>query len=159
MELENVLHFYIGCKLSNGQIFEPHLLLYGNRRKFDSGFFKLALRPLQYLTQEEIEHVLWLIHDSETHLDKDSRISKEEISGCIDSIEPDDNAIVVNHTVGCFIGKLYLSSHSGYLRLYDEDDNEERIEWKPELYAYLCKQGIDIFNLIPTNQAIDSTKL
>lgn len=122
----------------------------------------LVLRPMQYLTEEEIEHVLWLIHDSETHLGEEARISKEEINGCIESIDPDDDAIVVNHTIRCFAGKLYLSSHSGYLRLYEEceeDDQERPIEWKPELYAYLCKQGIDIFNLITSNQAINSTEL
>lgn len=172
MDLKNCIHFYLGCpvwickNIEGIDVIEPltRKMLYEDIDQGDMFFdpedlfpHKLILRPLQYLTEEEIDHVLWLIHNSEVHLTPDCAVDKDEIS--IDSIDPDDNAVVVNHTIRCFIGKLYLSEHSGYLRLYDENDVEQPIEWKPELFAYLCKQGIDIFNLIPTNQALDQTKL
>lgn len=119
---------------------------------------KLLLRPLSSMTEEEIKEVLFIIMDSPVHLDKDSRFTKAEFDNCIDSIEPDDNAIVVHFSLRCIELKLYISEHSGLIRLYDEDDKEQYFEFNPMLFKCLLSKGFDLFGLIEAGLAIDSTK-
>lgn len=114
------------------------------------------VRPLSDMTEEEMERVIFLIMDSEIHLGADARLSMDEVKGCIDLTEPDDRAKVIHFTVRCFIGKLYLSEHSGYLRLFNENDEESTIEWNPELDRFLLSKG---FDLIDAGLAIDKTKM
>ncbi len=78
---------------------------------------------LNHIKRADILRVIYLLMKSEG---KDS-VTIKEANTSIDSVEPDDNAIVVNFTVRCFIGRLYLSQHSGKIRLYNEDDEEQKI--------------------------------
>lgn len=172
---KDYLHLYLGCECvmeisSYHAVHELHLskkvpfVLTGKLLHYFSdtttkAVIKPILRPLQYAEKDEIEHIIWLVNDSAVHLDDDSRISKEEASNSIDVIEPDDNAIVVYFTIRCFEGKLYLSNHSGLLRMYDEEDKEQPIEFKPELFRYLLSKRFDLFGLIDAGLAINKTQI
>lgn len=78
---------------------------------------------LNHIKRADILRVIYLLMKSKG---KDS-VTIKEVSCSIEGIEPDDNAIVVNFSVRCFIGRLYLSQHSGKIRLYNEDDEEQKI--------------------------------
>lgn len=78
---------------------------------------------LNFTKRADILRVIYLLMKSKG---KDS-VTIKEVNNSIESVEPDDNAIVINFTVRCFIGRLYLSQHSGKIRLYNEDDEEQKI--------------------------------
>ena len=78
---------------------------------------------LNFIKRADILRVIYLLMTSKG---KD-KVTVKEVASSIEEIEPDDNAIVVNFTVRCFIGRLYLSQHSGKIRLYNEDDVEQPI--------------------------------
>lgn len=78
---------------------------------------------LNFIKRADILRVIYLLMKSKG---SDS-VTLKEVNGCIDSVEPDDNAIYVNFSVRCFIGVLYLSQHSGKIRLYNEDEDEQKI--------------------------------
>ncbi len=81
---------------------------------------------LNFMKQADIKQVIYLLMQS-PKVPKIDRVTKKEAYQSIESIEPDDNAIVVDFSIRCFVGKLYLSQHSGKIRLYNEDDKEEKI--------------------------------
>lgn len=166
-ELKDYIHLFVGNKvltkhdaLNNGEYQELTISinnLFEILYKYKES--KLLLRPLQYAETDEIEQIIFLVMDSAVHLDADARFTIEEVRNCIESTEPDDNAIVVYFSVRCYSGTLYLSQHSGLVRLFNEEEKEEQIEFNPELYSYLLSRGFDLFDLIPAGLAIDKTKL
>ncbi len=181
-KIEDYAPFYLGCKVKSfwGSTIEivtlkgviGEVLIYGfDREDFEithsyrpSGNKskrkdKLILRPLSDMTEEEVKEVLLMILDSPIHLDKDERVTKEEINACINSIEPDDNAFVVYFSLRCADMHLYISNHSGLIRLYDEDSIEQYFEFHPELVRYLLSKSFDLFGLIDSGIAIDKTTL
>lgn len=81
---------------------------------------------LNLIKRSDIHWVIYLLMQHHIGPKKDG-VTKNEAKQSIDAIEPDDNAIVVYFTVRCFIGILYLSQHSGKIRLYNEDDEEQKI--------------------------------
>lgn len=78
---------------------------------------------LNFIKRADILRVIYLLMKSKG---KDS-VTIKEVNCSIEGVEPDDNAIVVHFSVRCFIGQLYLSQHSGKIRLYNEDDEEQKI--------------------------------
>lgn len=166
-KLKDYLHLYMGCEVYDDtnkykQPITPALLsTYWNEEEDDyMGQIKPILRSLHYATREEREEMIWLLMErANLHLDADARITREEMVDCIESTEPDDNAVCVYFTCRCFEGLLYLSSHSGLLRLYDQDDKEQPVEYNPELIRYQLSCGFDIHGLIDEGLAIDAATL
>lgn len=81
---------------------------------------------LDHIKRADINQVIYLLMQH-PKVPKKDKVTKKEACNSIDQIEPDDNAIVVYFSVRCFIGILYLSQHSGKIRLYDEDEVEQKI--------------------------------
>lgn len=113
------------------------------------------LRELPSMTTNEQEHLIWFLMNSPI---RGTKLSKKDLKGCIDSVSPDDNAIVINFSYSCFAGELYVSTHSGLIRLYDGDqeDTELLIPFEPKMYAWLLSKGFDLFGLIDSGLAINS---
>lgn len=81
---------------------------------------------LNFIKRADILRVIYLLMQH-PKVPKKDKVTVKEANCSLEGIEPDDNAIVVNFSVRCFIGRLYLSQHSGKIRLYNEDDEEQKI--------------------------------
>lgn len=156
MELKNIIHHYLGCSIQRGGL-HPEIYLITGVRKTTShadGYtvfvldadnqedafpldehIKLILRPLSSMTEEEKTEIAkqWTwFQDMQIFSEKHFDIRHETTKNMVY-----DALITADESDGDRVGP------TAYF----------------QIVPYMCKQGFDLFNLIPTNQAIDSTKL
>lgn len=165
-KIEDYLHLYLRCPImykdkNRGEVFtelSPHALEFPERWPE----FKLILRPVSDMSQEEGEHLAWLLMDSERHLEADSRVSKEEIQTHIHkndggNLMDIDLSIVVDVSCRCFEGQIAVYPN-GDIKMWDEDEKEEPVENISEIVRWMLKCQFDLFGLIESALAIDKTK-
>jgi len=161
MELKDVLHLYLGCKvLLESEMYSEN----GNPDKIierlagidkdgncegDSyvlyeGDFKLILRPLSSMTEEEALHCIGIAYESVyTHKPEFIRVEM------VDSNQ--EAAAIICEEPGWKYGfsvtknGIDFSANGSFLHIPQF-----------EITAYLLSKGFDLFNLIPSNQAIES---
>jgi hypothetical protein len=133
MQLNSVVHFYLGCRCMNSWFTKEHEM-YNNGWRLNGVDYD---HPKPYTLTTE---------GKETRTDSVilillplSSMTEEEKS----------EAILLN---GGNVPKVKLLDK--FLRLVGEQP-----AFTSEAFCYLIKKGFDLFGLIPTNQAIDSTKL
>lgn len=178
IQLKDVLHLYLGCRVLvtdiDGQVFEDKVESViddkGGRRfsiyefgdvPFDNHgeyyqSIKPLLRPLSSMTNEQMKEY-WIALSSEV----EEKITADEID--VDMFYNDGGTMVdgdievgANITCRCFIGQIAIRK-CGSAFLFNEAGELERLAGVPEGFLYLLKQRFDLFNLIPSGQAIDST--
>lgn len=175
MELKDVIHFYLGCEIETsvqGQYVHPYgcvkltaltpenlsLILYALNKKekdiaggfsdSDNIYCKLKLRPLSSMTEEEAISIYTIERDRILHpLSEDFDISVREHGVIITRLDLLNVRLMVGH-----YGQVYKVIEEGKPTI--EPANNQTL-----IFAYLLKQGFDLFQLIDTNQAIDQNKI
>lgn len=178
-KIEDYLHLYIGCTVFMHPNFIPNAkesvgrpgygkltgdLLADIENKTFPVEPKPVLRPLTSISPEEADHFAWLCMDSEFHLEKDSRITKDEIQTELVTndggllLDADVN-VYIGVSVRCFMGTVVIKT-DGSIAVYEEDkDDYHPVDNIADKVRYLLSRGFDLFGLIDAGLAIDSTTL
>jgi hypothetical protein len=171
-KISDYLHLYIGCdkaaydpdrKIDN----EPYPLFpfYWSNHEYvikgiSEGKFKLCLRPLSDMTEEEMRGLIKILFS-----DVEDKISDDELQD-VEMFYWDNSTMVdgdiqvgANFDCRCFEGQLAIRE-CGSMFLWDADGKELR--WLtniPEASRYLLGLGFDLYKLIPDGLVIDKTTL
>lgn len=155
MELKAVIHFYLGCpvwickNIEGLDVIEPltRKMLYEAIDDGDMFFdpedpspYKLILRPLSSMTEEEMKDLCMF-----EYLYGISFVKSEIIKAEFSPTNP--NCLNISYNAKRGGGATYGQEHIYMNKL------------SPKRFAFLIKNHFDLFDLIVTGQAIDSTKL
>lgn len=167
-DIKNYLHLYLGCycTMIDGDAQQRRFTLNAynlNYYRQWSSNLKPILRPLSSMTEDEALHIAWFNLDSEKHLDKDSRITKDEISANVvyndGGLLVDENAaVVIDLTCRCFEGQVCIRTN-GDIELWNDAGEKLPIERPAENVIFLLSKNFDLFGLIESGLAIDKTSL
>lgn len=163
MELKDILHLYIGQKVkfhkSNYMLSHVNCIGSGDVKTLTIPFlhtanmnkdcFKLILRPLSSMSEEECLFLSWLnLHHWSL---KEDDVTIEEIDISVNTndggLQVDaDAALVIEVSCRCFDGQLCIRRNCN-IELWNDDGNQVIGSEQAASFVYLLSKGFDIFNL------------
>lgn len=173
-EIKDYLHLYLGAQYKltpllhkkDGRGPNNPIVRYGsfysimdkikNPKYYD---FKLILRPLSDMTEEEMIQVIQLtvpdsMEDKPTVGDYDLDLFYNDGGNMVDG----DVAIGANYSCICYEGQIAIRE-CGSVHFFNEDGNPENAYNIPKVYTFLLSKHFDLFGLIEAGIASDKTKI
>lgn len=182
-EFKDVAPFYLGCTVQTEsrratQAGKPMIKLKGQFRDFDMDMgvnhcgvlledekdplnhtnyaphqIKPLMRPIQFLTAEEILEYAFIAMYTDELPDED-QVTRSEVS--VSCLRPLNNGIRFDISCRCFEGRIEVGER-GDIHLFDEDGVVIQSANQARLMHFLLAHHIDLFGLIESGQAINST--